>query len=81
MFLISSGNSSHEVACFSVERTKYLILEVSVLHYNDNAPLIDTIMGKVREYSFKIEDILDYKYLNNQVFQMDFLLKNTYLYD
>lgn len=63
----------------TIKRTKYLILEVSVLHYNDNTPLIDTIMSKVREYSFKIEDILDYKYLNNQVFQMDFLIKNTYL--
>lgn len=63
----------------TIKRTKYIILEVSVLPYNDNAPLADAVMHKLREYSFKIEDILDYKHLNNQIFQMDFLVKNTYL--
>ena len=30
MFLISSGRSSQEVACFSVERTKYLIVSKKI---------------------------------------------------
>lgn len=60
----------------TIKRTNYIILEVSVLHYNGKTPLLDTMVMKMREYSFKIEDILDYKYMNNQIFQMDFLFKN-----
>jgi len=32
----------------------------------------------MREFYFKIDDIIDFKYHNNQIFQMDFLFKNIY---
>ena len=63
----------------TIKRTRYVVLEVSVLEYNHKAPLVDVVMKKMNEYSFKIEDILDYKIINNQIFQMDFLIKNKYL--
>jgi len=62
----------------TTKRTKYVLLEVSTLEYNLKAPLVDKIVKKMREVYFKIEDIVDYKYYNNQVFQMDFLFKNIY---
>jgi hypothetical protein len=62
----------------TTKRTKYVLLEVSTLEYNLKAPLIDEVVKKMREFYFKIEDIMDFKYYNNQIFQMDFLFKNIY---
>ena len=62
----------------TTKRAKYVLLEVSTLEYNLKAPLVDKIVKKMREFYFKIEDIMDFKYYNNQIFQMDFLFKNIY---
>lgn len=62
----------------TIKRSKYVLVETSTLEYNLKAPLLDKLVEKLRENFFKIEDILDYKYANNQIFQMDLLFKNIY---
>jgi len=63
----------------TIRRSKFVLLEVSTLQYNLNAPLMDKIVEKMKEYEFKIDEILDYNRLSNgQIFQMDILFKNTY---
>jgi FkbM family methyltransferase len=65
----------------TIMRSKYIIIEVSTIEYNINSPLVNVIMDKMREYSFQLEDILDFKFLDNKtIFQMDFLFSNTYIY-
>jgi len=61
----------------TIKRTQYLLLEVSLLEYNQKAPLVDTIVDKLRKLNFKIEDILDYHYISDKhIFQLDILFKN-----
>lgn len=64
----------------TIRRSKYVLLEVSTLQYNLGAPLMDEVVEKMKEYEFKIEEILSYNKLDNgQIFQMDILFKNTYV--
>ena len=63
----------------TIKRTKFVILEVSIQQYNHKAPLVDKLVNKMREYSFKLQDILNYIYIDNKITQMDFLLVNQYL--
>lgn len=65
----------------TIKRTKYVLIEVSLIQYNQGAPLMDTIVNKMKEFEFKIEDILDYQKLpNGQIFQLDILFKNSYTF-
>lgn len=64
----------------TIRRSKYVLMEVSLIQYNIGAPLMDILVEKMREYEFRIENILNYNKLNNgQIFQMDILFKNTYV--
>jgi FkbM family methyltransferase len=61
----------------TISRTQYLLLEVSLLNYNEESPLIDVVVNRLRDYKFKVEDILDYNYITDkQIFQLDILFKN-----
>ena len=41
---------------------------------------MDKVVDKMKEYEFRIEEILNYNKLDNgQIFQMDILFKNTYV--
>jgi len=65
----------------TIKRSKYLLLEVSTLQYNIGAPLMDQVVGKLKEYEFVIDDILDYQKLSNgSIFQLDILFRNSYIY-
>jgi FkbM family methyltransferase len=65
----------------TIMRSNYVIMEVSLLQYNIGAPLMDAIVAKMKEYSFHIEDILEYQRLQDgTVFQLDVLFKNKYIY-
>ena len=65
----------------TITRSKYVLAEVSLLEYNQKSPLIDQVVSKMKEYSFYIEVILEYhKLSNNQIFQLDILFKNSYIY-
>jgi hypothetical protein len=64
----------------TIRRSKYVLLEVSTVQYNVNAPLMDIVVEKMKEYEFRIEEILNFNKLSNgQIFQMDILFKNTYV--
>lgn len=64
----------------TIKRSKYVLLEVSTIQYNINAPLMDKVVEKMKEYEFRVEDFLNYNKLNNgQIFQMDILFKNSYV--
>ena len=65
----------------TIKRSKYVLIEVSLVEYNQGAPLIDEIVNKMKEYEFVIDDILEYhKTPQNQIFQMDILFRNSYIY-
>ena len=65
----------------TITRSNYVLMEVSLLPYNEKAPLIDSLVPVMKQYGFHIEDILDYAKINgNQIFQMDLLFKNIYIY-
>jgi len=65
----------------TITRSKYVLAEVSLLEYNHKAPLMDKVVSKMKQYGFYIEDILEYhKLSNNQIFQLDILFKNSYIY-
>ena len=64
----------------TIRRSKYVLLEVSTIQYNSGAPLMDEVIQKMREYEFRVEEILDYlKFNGNQIVQMDILFKNMYI--
>jgi FkbM family methyltransferase len=64
----------------TLKRTRYLFIEVSFMHYNQNAPLADVVHSKLKELGYKVEDILCYdKLTDGSIFQMDVLYKNTLL--
>jgi len=72
--ILSGGQST-------IMRSKYVLIEVSVIEYNSNAPLMDEIVTTMRSYGFYIEDILDYLKPNKkQIVQMDLLFKNSYIF-
>jgi FkbM family methyltransferase len=71
--IISGGNDT-------LKRTKYLLIELSLIEYNQNAPLADVVHSKLKKLGYKIEDILHYhKFVNGNIFQIDVLYKNTLL--
>jgi FkbM family methyltransferase len=65
----------------TITRSKYVLIETSLVVYNQGAPLVDAIVPKMKEYGFYMEDILDYlKFNQNQIAQMDILFKNSYAF-
>jgi FkbM family methyltransferase len=65
----------------TITRSKYVLIETSLVVYNHGAPLVDAIVPKMKEYGFYMEDILDYlKFNKNQISQMDILFKNSYIF-
>ena len=64
----------------TIKRCKYVLMEVSLVQYNIEAPLMDILVEKMKEYEFRIENILNYnKFNTKQIYQMDILFKNTYV--
>lgn len=41
----------------TIRRSKYVLMEVSLIQYNIGAPLMDILVEKMREYEFRIENI------------------------
>lgn len=64
----------------TILRSKYVLLETSTVPYNNGAPLLDEIFFKMKQFQFKLEDILNFdKFNTNQICQMDVLFKNMYI--
>lgn len=61
----------------TLKRTKFILLECSLVPYNHNAPLMDVVLSYLEEQNFKVVDIIDYIKDFNRIFQLDILVKNT----
>lgn len=65
----------------TITRAKYVLIEVSLLQYNEGAPLMDAVVEKMTSLNFSIADIVEYHKMNNVIFQLDILFKNqTFLW-
>lgn len=67
----------------TLHRSKLVLLEVSTLEYNQNAPLFDVIFDFMKINSFEILDIINFLRMDNgqnkMIVQMDVLFKNSRL--
>lgn len=58
----------------TMETLEFVLLEASLLEYNENAPLFGEINHKMDEYGFQLYDILGWHYFKDQtLFQLDVL--------
>ena len=60
----------------TIKNTTFVLAEVSLLQYNEGAPLVDEVVEKMISLGFCIVDIVDYHRMDNVIFQMDILFKN-----
>jgi FkbM family methyltransferase len=60
----------------TIKNTTFVMAEVSLLEYNQGAPLMDAVVDKMVNLGFCIVDIIDYHYSNNIIIQLDLLFKN-----
>lgn len=54
---------------------KWIYLEASFVEYNDGAPLFDKVFDYLREKNYRIIDIVDPMWINNKLFQCNFLFE------
>jgi hypothetical protein len=59
----------------TLERTEFVLIEVSTVKYNLNAPMMDKVIDKMLESGFNIVDIVEYHINNGLIFQLDILFK------
>ena len=60
----------------TIKNTTFVLAEVSLVQYNEGAPLIDAVVDKMVELGFCIVDIVEYHQSNGIIFQLDLLFKN-----
>lgn len=64
----------------TLERTDYVIMELSLIEYNENAPTRRQVIEKMLENNFCMIEFLEYRTFRSEtncfVFQMDMLFKN-----
>jgi FkbM family methyltransferase len=58
-----------------MNKTKFIILEVSMIEYNKNSPLFADVIDFMNKNNFLVNDILDIHYSNNVCIQCDILFK------
>jgi len=65
----------------TVKNAKHLLIETSLIQYNQGAPLIGDIVDQMKQYKFYMEDIIEYHnfpYLYGEtIFQLDILFVNS----
>jgi FkbM family methyltransferase len=63
----------------TIKNTQHVLLETSLVEYNQGAPLIGDIVDKMREYNFYILDIIEYhsfpQLFGGAIFQLDIIFK------
>ncbi len=60
----------------TIKNTTFVLAEVSLVQYNEGAPLIDKVVDEMLELGFYIADIIEYHQVNGIIFQLDLLFKN-----
>lgn len=63
-----------------IQKSKHIILELSILQYNKHAPLYDDVIKKMLDYKFCPEQVLNKCYINNKLTQIDLLFFNCGFY-
>lgn len=65
----------------TISSAQWVLIETSLVEYNQGAPLIDKIISKMKELNFDIEDILEYhsfpQLYDGCIFQLDILFRNN----
>lgn len=63
----------------TIKNTEYVLIEASLVEYNQGAPLVGDIVDKMKEYGFYILDIVEYHSFahlyGGAIFQLDILFK------
>jgi FkbM family methyltransferase len=63
-------------------KCQYIIIETSLVNYNLNAPLVDDVLNFMTSINYKMIDIIELHYINNNLIQIDILFRNiNYLDD
>jgi FkbM family methyltransferase len=61
----------------TIKNATFVLMETSLLEYNQGAPLIDALVEKMVDLQFCMIDIIEYHRLENGlIFQIDILFKN-----
>ena len=65
----------------TVKNAKHLLIETSLIQYNQGAPLIGDIVDQMKQYGFYMEDIIEYHSFphlyGGAIFQLDILFINS----
>ena len=65
----------------TIKNTQFVLAEVSLVEYNQGAPLIENVVDKMKEYGFHIVDIVEYhsfpQLYNGIIFQLDIFFQNS----
>lgn len=59
----------------TIKNSTFVLVEVSLLEYNQGAPLMDAVVDKMVSLGFCIVDIVEYHRSDNLIFQLDLLFK------
>ncbi len=63
----------------TIKNTQFVLIETSLVEYNQGAPMIGDIMDKMKSYGFGVEDILEYHSFSHlyggAIFQLDVLFQ------
>lgn len=60
-----------------LSRAKYVLMETSVIHYNQGAPLVGDVFVYMKSKGYVMHDIFDMSYTNDTLTQIDILFRNT----
>jgi FkbM family methyltransferase len=65
----------------TIKRTQFVSAEISLVEYNQGAPLAENVVDKMKEYGFHIVDIVEYhsfpQLYGGAIFQLDILFQNS----
>jgi FkbM family methyltransferase len=59
-----------------VKKSNFLLLELSLIEYNQKAPLVNEVMDFLKKIDFELIDIFDIHYYKNMTSQFDGFFKN-----
>jgi FkbM family methyltransferase len=59
-----------------INKSQYIILETSLINYNLDAPLIDEVLNFMTSINYRMIDIIELHYIDNNLVQIDILFEN-----
>lgn len=60
-----------------IKKCSFLIVEVSIIPYNENAPLANRIVSEMEKLDFYIDYIINEHYVENKIAQVDLIFKKA----